>query len=326
MHRFLLFALVLALALPGAAVAQVRPPVAASEHNEGAAIANAFAIESLVLMTGELQAAIEAHDADLANASPYLDLIYLRYRVRGDAVAERLRRASLDAGGPASPDLTASDDEAINRFGRLPEQTLARVASRQFGSESRDSDALLLARQLGWTLHAYTRALISGQNGAAVPPGRVNAETQAFAAELADALETLVVADDPAERASISLVTDAVLMSPNVIRAQVGAPRPDAGLALTVAYTGTLGLLGEDIAEAERQLRLSARESDRALVVSRLQPRLVELSDRAHVIGLALSTVSPTSLPPEALAEQREEIGRLIDLTAMRGRIDQEAP
>lgn len=325
MQMSCLFAAVLALATPGAAVAQTRPPVASAVNEQVgiAARAKAFAVESLVLMAGELQAAIEANDDDLARASPYLDLIYLRYSARGDAIADQLQRASLAAAG-AAPELTPADSEAIDRFRLLPDQTLARVASRQFGSESGDSEALSIARRLGWTLHRYTRALIDGQDGAAAASGRVTAETQALAEELAAVLESVVVENDPDERASITLVKGAILMSPDLIRAQTTAQEPDAGVALTVAYTVALRLLAEDIAASERMLRLSAPGPDRALAVTQHQPHLEGLSERAHIIGLALSTVSPATLPPATLVEQRQEIRRLIDLTAMRARIDQD--
>lgn len=322
-----LVAAVLALTTPGAAVAQNRPaPAAAVDEQAGApAIANAFAIESLVLMTGELQAALEANGDDLVRASPYLDLIYARYSARGDAIAERLARASDALNAGRSPEFRRAEQEAIDQFRLLPDQTLARVVSRQFGSENEDSQALSLARRLGRTLHDYSRTLIAEKEGGApASSGRVTAETRAIAPELANLLALRVVANDPDQRASIPLVTQAVLSSPEVIRAQVAEPAPDAGAALVVAYAVSLRLLSEDIAEAERRLRLSAPGPDRALVVREHQPRLVEAAERAHVIGLALSAVSPASLSPTSLAGQRQETLRWIDLTALRGRIDQE--
>lgn len=320
-----LFAAVIALATPEAAVARTPPVVAtlvaADEQIAIAARAKAFAVESLVLMAGEMQAVMEAYDGDLAAASPYLDLIYLRYSARGDAIADQLEDASLAAPGAASLGLTPADSEAIDRFRLLPEMTLARIASRQFGSESQDSEALAIARRLGGALHAYTRALIDGEDGAAAPSEQVKADTRALAGELARVLDSLVVENDPDERASIPLVTSAVLGSPEAIRAQVAAPGPEAGVALSVAYALALRLLAEDIAASERLL-LGAPASDRALTAARLQPHLDALWERAHIIGLALSTVSPSSLPPATLAGQRQEIIRLIDLTAMRARID----
>lgn len=317
-----LSALVLACAAPPLAAGQAASSMVA-EPAGAASIAHAFAVESLVLMAGELRAAIDAADDDLVAASPFLDLIYARYSARGDLVSATLRQESRLIAGSTSPAAVAPPDAAeIARFRRLPDETLTRIVGQRFSNE--DSEALALAARLGLVLHEYTRSL-AGAGDTAPAASLAEARTRALAVEFADVLERLVEDGDSDQQHSIGLVTDAVLASPDEIRAQVAA-LPEPGGALTVAYAGTLRLLSEDIGQAEFRLQAAGGAADQARTIADLQPALVGLAERAHLIGLALSSVRPDTLSPDALAEQRNEISHLIDLTALAARLDQRAP
>ena len=215
-----------------------------------------------------------------------------------------------------------ADAAAIARFRRLPDETLARVVGQRFSDG--DSEALALATRLGLSLNDYTRSLVVGGTEASARRA-AEERTRAFAADFAVALERTVESSDSDQRTAIALVTGAIVTSPEAIRAQVAAPS-DPGIALTVAYAGALRLIEEDIAEAELRLQATVVGPDRARTIADLQPPLVRLSERAHVIGVALTSVRPDTLSADALAAQRIEISQLIDLTALAVRLDQGTP
>lgn len=310
--------LTLAISILTGAVSVARPGVAAQVYDAAPiqARTNAFAVSTLVLMGGELNAALQRRDGDFAAASSDLDLIYAHYGDRAEAMARDLEIETRRAGSVAQDgSLQAQDVEAIERFRQLPRTSLFIAGMNGFATGGPDAAAIALATSFGSELLALADRL-RRRDAAPAPLVQAMAPTSdRFSAALSRLLLAQASADEPSQAASIALVTDLIRQSPEAVRRQLAQPAPPRGWALTLLYTDLLSELSQQLTQTEAQLRLASTAEDHAAVVSERGPQLRAVAERAFRVAAALSEVSPETLPRGAADLQREEISRIVDLT-----------